>query len=157
MTDQIAARLQELGIDLARPVPPVANYVPAVSCGNLVFISGQIALNNAGKIAPHIRGKLGAEVSEAAGREAARLCAINVLGQLIAEISDLNRVVRCVRLTGYINCTPDFQSLPQIMNGASDVLTDVLGEKGRHARTTVGVAQLPLDSSVEVEGIFQVY
>ncbi len=156
MTSPTADRLERLGIELSRPVSPVANYVPAVKSGKLVFISGQIALGESGEIASRHRGKLGAEVSHQNGRDAARQCAINVLSQLNAEIGGIERVVRCVRLTGYVNCTPDFQSLPQIMNGASDLMTEVFCGSGRHARTTVGVAQLPLDSAVEIEAIFEI-
>lgn len=155
MTDTPEDRLLRLGIDLTRPVAPVANYVPAVRSGDLVFIAGQIALDGDGTIAPAHRGKLGGEVSEDGGRSAARLCAINVLAQLRREIGNLDPVARCVRLTGYVNCRPDFAALPQVMNGASDVMTDAFAEGGHHARTTVGVAQLPLDSAVEVEAIFQ--
>ncbi len=151
----IETKLRELGIELANPVAPVANYVPAVQSGRLIFIAGQIALGADNKIAPAHRGKLGGEVGDDDGRAAARVCALNMLAQLKAAIGDLDRVVRCVRLTGYVNARPDFASLPQIMNGASDLITDIFGEKGRHARVTVGVAQLPFDSAVEVEGIFE--
>lgn len=153
---KIETKLRELGIELPAPVAPVANYVPAVRSGDLVFVAGQIALGADGKVAPQHRGKLGEGVRDDDGRAAARLCAINVLAQLRASLGDLDRVRRCVRLTGYINSSRDFGSLPQIMNGASDLMTAVFGERGRHARTTVGVAQLPLDSAIEVEGIFEV-
>lgn len=153
---QIETRLRNLGIELPKPVEPVANYVPATQSGHLIFVAGQIALGADGKIAPVHRGKLGGEVSQEHGRAAARVCALNVLAQLKAAVGDLDRVVRCVRLTGYVNARPDFDSLPQVMNGASDLMTDVFGERGLHARTTVGVAQLPLNSAAEVEGLFEV-
>lgn len=152
----IQQRLEELGIDLPTPPSPAANYVPAVRTGNLVIVAGQVCFDTDGRIAERHRGKLGLEVSDESGREAARLCAINVLAQLKAAIGNLDGVVRCVRLGGFINAQPDFGTLPQIMNGASDFMVDVFGERGRHARATVGVAQLPLDAAVEVEAMFEV-
>jgi len=152
----VEARLRELGITLPSPVPPVANYVPAVVTGNLLVISGQICVGLDGKIADRHKGKLGAEVDMAAGQEAARLCAINLLAQARAAVGDLDRVVRCVRLGGFINARPDFAALATVMNGASDLMVEALGDKGRHARSTVGVAELPLDCAVEVEGMFEI-
>jgi len=153
---KVEERLSGMGITLPTPAAPVANYVPFVRTGNLVVISGQICLGADGKIAPAHKGKLGAEVSEEAGREAARLCAINVLAQLKAAIGDLDKVVRCVRLGGFINSTPTYGAVPQVMNGASDLMVEALGDAGRHARSTIGVAQLPVDASVEVEAMFEV-
>lgn len=155
MSGIIEARLRDLDIDLGDPIPPVANYVPAIRAGRLIFIAGQIAFGSNGEISPTHRGKLGNEVDIARGREAARVCCINVLGQLRREIGDLDAVRRCVRLAGYINVIPTFDSLPIVMNGASDLMIEVFGDKGRHARTTVGVAQLPLDSAVEVDAVFE--
>ncbi|TVR06349.1 MAG: RidA family protein [Salinarimonadaceae bacterium] len=152
----IDSRLAELGIALPPAAAPVANYVPFVRAGDLVFISGQLCLGADGAIDPAHKGKLGAQVSEEAGRAAARVCAINLVAQLRAAIGDLDRVTRCVRLGGFINCTPDFGPVPQVMNGASDLMVEIFGDKGRHARSTIGVAQLPLDAAVEVEGVFQV-
>ncbi len=153
----IETRLRELGIALPSPVPPVANYLPFVLSGDLLFISGQLPFGLDGRIAPHHVGKLGGEISDEAGREAARVAAVNVLAQAKVGLAGrLDRVRRCVRLVGYINCMPDFAALPAVMNGASDLMVDVLGDSGRHARTTVGVAELPLDSAVEVEAIFEV-
>jgi len=152
----IDSRLAELGIALPPAAAPVANYVPFVRAGDLVFISGQLCLGADGAIDPGHKGKLGAQVSEEAGRAAARACAINLVAQLRAAIGDLDRVTRCVRLGGFINCTPDFGPVPQVMNGASDLMAEIFGDKGRHARSTIGVAQLPLDAAVEVEGVFQV-
>ncbi len=153
----IETKLQELGITLPTPAAPVANYVPFVRTGHLVVISGQLCLSLDGKIADAHKGKLGAEVSMEAGQEAARLCAINGLAQLRAATGgDLSTVVRCVRLGGFINAVPSFAQLAPVMNGASDLMVAVLGEAGRHARSTIGVAELPLDAAVEVEGMFEV-
>jgi enamine deaminase RidA (YjgF/YER057c/UK114 family) len=149
-------KLHELGITLPTPAAPVANYVPFVRTGNLIVISGQLCLGIDGKLADAHKGKLGAEVSPQDGTEAARLCAINLLAQLRAAVGDLDRVARCVRLGGFINATPTFAALAPVMNGASDLMVAVLGDKGRHARSTVGVAELPLDVCVEVEGMFEV-
>ena len=152
----IDQRLHELGIVLPAPAAPIATYVPAVICGHLLVISGQLALGPHG-VAPEHKGKLGGAVSAEHGTAAARLCAINLLAQAKAALGgDLSRIVRCVRLGGFVNCTPDFSALPAIMNGASDLMVAVLGDKGRHARTTVGVAMLPLDCAVEVDAIFDI-
>ena len=152
----VETRLKEMGITLPSPAAPVANYVPYVRTGNLVVISGQICLGLDGKMADAHKGKLGAEISPEAGQEAARLCAINVLAQLRAAIGDLDAVVRCVRLGGFINAVPTFAALASVMNGASDLMVEVFGDKGRHARSTIGVAGLPLGASVEVEALFEV-
>lgn len=152
----VEQRLAELGIALPQAAAPVANYVPAVLSGNLLVISGQLALVD-GKVLPAHRGKLGAGVSDSDGKAAARICAINLLAQAKAALGgDLGRIRRCIRLGGFINATPDFPSLPVIMNGASDLMVEALGDAGRHARTTIGVAQLPLDCAVEVEAMFEV-
>jgi enamine deaminase RidA (YjgF/YER057c/UK114 family) len=153
---QVDQKLAELGIGLPTPAAPVANYVPFVRTGNLVVISGQLCLGPDGKLSDAHKGKLGAEVLPDKGQEAARLAAINVLAQLKSAVGDLDKVVRCVRLGGFINAMPNFATLPAIMNGASDLMVAVLGDKGRHARTTIGVAELPLDAAVEVEAMFEV-
>ena len=149
-------RLQELGITLPAAAPPVANYLPFVRTGNLLVVSGQICFGPDGKLADAHKGKLGREVAPEAGKEAARLCAINVLAQAQAAMGDLDGIARCVRLGGFINAVPTFAPLAHVMNGASDLMVAVLGDKGRHARSTVGVAELPLDAAVEVEAIFEV-
>jgi enamine deaminase RidA (YjgF/YER057c/UK114 family) len=149
-------KLLELGITLPTPAAPVANYVPFVRTGNLVIISGQLCLGQDGKLADAHKGKVGAEVSPQVGQEAARLCAINLLAQLKAAVGDLDKVTRCVRLGGFINAVPTFAALAPVMNGASDLMVEVLGDAGRHARSTIGVAELPLDACVEVEGMFEV-
>jgi enamine deaminase RidA (YjgF/YER057c/UK114 family) len=153
----VETKLRELGITLPTPAAPVANYVPYVRTGNLVVISGQLCLGPDGKLADRHKGKLGADLFLESGQEAARLCAINLFAQLKAAVGgDLGAVVRCVRLGGFINAVPTFAQLAPVMNGASDLMVAVLGDKGRHARSTIGVAELPLDAAVEVEGMFEV-
>lgn len=151
---QIESKLQALGIVLPTPPNPVANYVPSVRTGNLLFVSGQVCLGADGKLVA--KGKLGDNVSIEDGQRAARTCAINILAQVKAALGDLDRIVRVVRLGGFINSAPTFLDGPKVMNGASDVVVEVLGDKGRHARTTVGVAALPSDAAVEVDGLFEV-
>mgnify|MGYP000323569645 CR=1 FL=1 len=153
MTSPIDAKLAELGITLPTPTPPIANYVPVVRTGNLLFVSGQVSIDGAGKIAT---GKLGAGVEIEAGREAAKLCAINILAQVKAAIGDLDKVVRVVKLVAFVNSAPDFLDQPKVVNGCSDFFVEVLGDKGRHARSAVGVAALPFDAAVEVEAIVEV-
>jgi enamine deaminase RidA (YjgF/YER057c/UK114 family) len=153
MAGKIEKRLAELGIILPTPPVPVANYVPTVFSGSLLFCSGQVSAAPGGTA---VKGRLGAEVSLEQGKEAARICAINLLAQAKAALGELDRIKRCVRLGGFINSVPDFAQLPVVMNGASDLMVDVLGDAGRHARTTVGVAELPGDAAVEVEALFEV-
>ncbi|TDR94394.1 RidA family protein [Enterovirga rhinocerotis] len=153
---RIEARLTELGITLPSPAAPVANYVAFVRDGDLVTISGQLCLGADGKLAPEHVGRLGDGVSPDAAKAAARLCAINVIAQLRAAIGDLDRVRRCVRLGGFIASNPDFTGQAPIMNGASDLMVEVFGDAGRHARSTIGVAALPLGAAVEVEALFAV-
>jgi len=152
----IDTKLAELGITLPVPAVPVANYVPCVRSGNLVTVSGQICFGPDGKLAPEHTGKVGAEVTPETAKDAARLCAINVIAQLKAAVGDLDRVVRCVRLGGFINSAPVFTGQSAAMNGASDFVVAVFGDKGRHARSTIGVAALPLGAAVEVEALFEV-
>lgn len=151
---RIETRLAELGITLPTPMAPVANYVPFVTAGDLVVISGQIPARD-GKCA--YTGKLGDQVPMETGVQAAQLCFVNLLAQLkVACGGDLDRVVQVVRLGGFIAATPDFTQHAQVMNGASDMAVAVFSDAGRHARTTIGVPSLPLDASVEVEGIFRI-
>ncbi len=152
----VERRLQDLGVALPTPAAPLANYVPFVRTGDLIVVSGQLCLGLDGKLADAHKGKLGAEVSIEAGKEAARLCAVNLLAQLRAAVGDLDLVERCVRLGGFINAVPTFAALAPVMNGASDLMVAALGDAGRHARSTIGVAELPLDAAVEVEGMFEV-
>jgi enamine deaminase RidA (YjgF/YER057c/UK114 family) len=132
----------------------VANYVGFVRSGNLLFVSGQVCVNPEGKLIA--KGKLGAGVTVEQGNAAARGCAINLLAQVKAALGDLDKVKQVARLGGFINSSPSFLEGPKVMNGASDLMVAVLGDKGRHARTTVGVAVLPADAAVEVEGIFEI-
>jgi enamine deaminase RidA (YjgF/YER057c/UK114 family) len=149
-------RLLELGIVLPTPAAPVANYVPVTQAGSLLVISGQLAIEPDGKLHARHKGKLGLDVSDEAGRAAARLCAINVLAQARGVLGSLDRIKRCLRLGGFINSTTDYPALALVMNGASDLMVEVLGEAGRHARSTIGVAQLPLGCAVEVEAMFEI-
>jgi enamine deaminase RidA (YjgF/YER057c/UK114 family) len=153
MSGTIEARLKELGIDLPQGSAPVANYVPFTVSGKLVIVSGQVSVRD-GK--PEFVGKLGREISIADGRQAARLCALNILAHLqIACGGDLDRVKRVLRLGGFVNCTADFTEMPQVVNGASDLMVEVFGDAGRHARAAVGVNSLPLGVAVEVEAMFE--
>jgi enamine deaminase RidA (YjgF/YER057c/UK114 family) len=154
MAGTIEQKLASLGITLPEPASPVANYVGFVRTGNLLIVSGQICFDAAGKLIA--KGKLGAGVSIEQGNAAARSCAINLLAQIKAALGDLDKVVRVVRLGGFVNSAPDFLDGPKVLNGASDLMVAVFGDKGRHARTTVGVSSLPADAAVEVEGIFEV-
>src|SRR5215467_11568289 len=154
MAGTVEKKLAELGIALPTPASPVANYIPFVRVGALLFVSGQICLDASGKLVA--KGKLGNGVSLEDGQKAARACAVNVLAQVKAALGDLDKVKQVVRLGGFINSDPRFLDGPKVMNGASDLMVAALGDKGRHARTTVGVAVLPGDAAVEVEGIFEV-
>jgi enamine deaminase RidA (YjgF/YER057c/UK114 family) len=150
----IEARLAELGITLPKPAAPVANYVPWVVENGLVIVSGQLNIKD-GK--PDSLGKLGVEVDIEGGRAAARLCAINLIAQLREACGgDLERVRQVVRLGGFVNCAPDFVDHAQVVNGASDLMVEVFGDKGRHARAAVGCVSLPLGVPVEVEGLFAI-
>jgi enamine deaminase RidA (YjgF/YER057c/UK114 family) len=151
---QIDKRLAELGISLPAAAKPVANYVPWVRTGNLVFISGQVPFEN-GKVA--YAGQLGGTVSLEDGVKSARLCAINVIAQLKDACGgDLDRVTRVVKLVGFVNATASFTDHPKVINGASDLMVDVFGDKGRHARSAVASPSLPLGVATEVEAIIEV-
>jgi enamine deaminase RidA (YjgF/YER057c/UK114 family) len=154
MAGTIEQKLAALDVVLPTPASPIANYVGFVRTGNLLIVSGQVCFGPDGKLIA--KGKLGAGVSIEQGAAAARGCAINLLAQVKAAIGDLDKVVRVVRLGGFINSAPDFLDGPKVLNGASDLMVAVFGDKGRHARTTVGVASLPADAAVEVEGMFEV-
>lgn len=154
MSGRIATRLAELGITLPTPAAPAANYVPYVRSGGLLFVSGQLPME-AGKVA--VTGKLGASASIEDGQRAARLCAINLLAQARAALDgDLDRVIRCIKLGGFVASTPDFTQHPAVVNGASNLMVEILGDAGRHARFAVGAPVLPFDAAVEVEAIFEV-
>jgi enamine deaminase RidA (YjgF/YER057c/UK114 family) len=150
----IEKKLQDLGITLPKPAAPIANYVPFVRTGNLLTVSGQLCFDGDGKLVA--KGQLGSAVSIGDGQKAARACAINLLAQVKIAIGNLDKVVRVIRLGGFINSAAGFGDGPKVMNGASDLMVEVFGDKGRHARSTVGVAALPVDAAVEVEGLFEV-
>lgn len=149
----IDQKLADLGITLPSPKPPVANYVPVVRTGNLLFISGQVSVDGAGTV---VTGKLGAGMTLEDGRAAARICAINIIAQVKAAVGDLDKVVRIVKLVGFVNSTLEFTEQPAVMNGCSDLLVEVFGDKGRHARSAVGIASLPFNAAVEVEAIVEI-
>ena len=149
----IETRLAELGVTLPDAPAPAANYVPFVQTGNLVHVSGQISANADGMI----KGKLGVDMDADAGATAARACAISLLAQLKAACGgDIDRLVRVVKLVGFVNSTPDFGDQPKVINGASDFMVSALGDKGRHARSAVSAASLPFGVAVEIEGIFEI-
>ncbi len=154
MAGTVESKLKELGITLKEPARPVANYVAFVRTGNLLMVSGQVCLDGEGKLVA--KGQLGAGVSIEDGQKAARACAISLLTQVKAALGDLDKVTRVVRLGGFINSAAGFVDGPKVMNGASDLMVAAFGEKGKHARTTVGVAALPSDAAIEVDGLFEV-
>ena len=149
----IEARLAELGISLPEPVAPVANYVPFVRTGNQVFLSGQVSIGPDGLVA----GTLGGDMDLEAGQAAARLCGINLIAQMKAACEgDLERVKRVVRLGGFVAAAPSFTDIPKVVNGCSDLMVDVFGNKGRHARSAVSCPVLPLGAAVEVDAVFEI-
>ncbi|WP_045387808.1 RidA family protein [Falsirhodobacter sp. alg1] len=149
----IESRISELGLTLPEAPLPVANYVPFVRTGNLVHISGQVARNDDGPVT----GKLGAGLEVKEGAEAAKLCALSLLAQLRAACDgDLGRVVRVVKLVGFVNSTAEFTDQPAVINGASDLMVAIFGDAGRHARSAVSAASLPMGVAVEIEGLFEV-
>ena len=149
----ITARLAELGVTLPDAPAPAANYVPYVRVGNTVYVSGQISAGPDG----FITGKLGETMSAEEGAAAAKTCAISLLAQLKAACGgDIERLVRVVKLTGFVNSTADFGEQPKVINGASDFLVEALGDKGRHSRSAVSAASLPFGVAVEIEGIFEI-
>ncbi len=150
---RVDERLRELGIELPQPSKPGANYVPWVRTGQLVYLTGQLSQWNGER---RFIGKLGREFSVDEGRQAARLCALNLVAHAKDACGgDLDRIARWVRVAGFVNSTPDFTAHSQVVNGASDVFVDVFGEAGRHTRMAVGVAALPYDVAVEVEAVFE--
>ena len=153
MSGVIEARLADLGVTLPDAPAPAANYVPYIQVGDTIYVSGQISNSPEGLVT----GKLGADMSLQDGAAAARSCAISLLAQVKAACDgDLDRLVRVVKLTGFVNSTADFTDQPTVINGASDFLVEALGDSGRHARSAVSAASLPLGVAVEIEGIFQV-
>ena len=150
---QIENRLKDMGIELPAAATPVANYVPAVRSGNLIFLSGHGPKDEAGAL---ITGKIGADLTAEQGYQAARRIAIGLLGSLKAVIGDLDKVSKIVKLLGLVNCTPEFGDQPKVINGASDFLVEVFDEKGKHARSAIGTNALPSNIAVEIEMIVEV-
>lgn len=149
---KVEERLAELGITLPQPNAPVANYVPFVRSGDLLHISGQVSIDASGGI----KGTVGVDVDAETAKRAARLCGINLIAQMKAACEgDLDRVVRVVKLGGFVQAGPDFFDIPQVVNGCSDVMVDAFGDVGRHARSAVGVYRLPLNFAVEVDAVVQ--
>lgn len=145
---KIESRLKDLGIALPEAPKAVANYVPCVQAGGLLFVSGQVSAN--------VKGKAGAEVDPELAYEGARQCALSLLAQARAALGDLDRITRVVRLGGFVNCNPDFTAIPQVINGASDLMVEIFGDAGKHARAAVGCPSLPMGVTVEVEATFQI-
>jgi len=149
---RIKARLEELGVTLPKAAAPVANYVPAVEAGGILYVSGQVSIGPDGLVT----GKVGADLSFDDGVAAARLCGLNLIAQAEAALADLDRVGRVIKLGGFVNCGPDFTDHPKVINGASDLMVEVFGEAGRHARFAVGAPSLPLGAAVEIDAVFAV-
>jgi enamine deaminase RidA (YjgF/YER057c/UK114 family) len=154
MSGRVDTRLKELSLTLPKAAPPVASYVPFVITGNLVYISGQVTMGPGGL---EYVGQLGKEFSVEEGQAAARLCALNIIAQLQqACAGNLDRVTRCVKVTGFVNAVSGFAQHPEVINGASDLIVQVFGDTGRHARAAVGAGSLPRNVAVEVEAIFEI-
>lgn len=152
MTHPIDARLAELGLTLPDSPAPAANYVPFVQTGNLLFVSGQVSMNADGLV----KGRLGQDMDTAAGAEAAKLCGLALLAQARKACDgDWSRLKRVIKLTGFVNSAPEFGDQPQVINGCSDLLVEVLGEAGRHSRSAVSAGALPFGVAVEIEAIFE--
>ncbi len=156
IASEVERRLANLGYALPNPAAPVANYVPVTRSGALLIVSGQLPFGADGALAPEYIGRVGVEVEESAARKAAALCAVNILAQVRAQIGDLSRIGHCLRLGGFIRGAEDFDRLALVMNGASDLIGAALGDKGAHARSTIGVFNLPLGACVEVEALFEI-
>lgn len=146
------SRLSALNIVLPEPMAAVANYVPFVVSGHQLFVSGQVSAGPDGLV----KGRLGENMSLEQGQAAARLCAINLIAQCKAALGDLSRLKRVVKLGGFVNAHPDFEAIPQVINGCSDLMVDVFGDAGRHARSAVSSPVLPLGVAVEIDGIFEI-
>lgn len=149
---EVLKRLTAAGVTLPTPVSPVANYVPFVITGQLLFVSGQVSIGPEGLV----RGRLGESMDLEAGQAAAKLCAINLIAQAQAALGDLDRVARVVKLGGFVNATPDFIDIPKVVNGCSDLMVTAFGDRGRHARSAVACPVLPLGAAVEVDAVFQI-
>jgi enamine deaminase RidA (YjgF/YER057c/UK114 family) len=153
MAGEIEARLKALDLALPEAKPALGSYVPFLHLDRLLFISGQLPMRDS-KVA--VTGKIGADADLTKGQEAARLCALNILAQAKVALRDLDRIVQVLRLNGFVNAAPDFADHPKVVNGASDFLVEILGNKGRHTRVAVGCSSLPLGASVEIDAIFAV-
>ena len=153
MSGEIEARLQSLGYSLPPASSPLANYEPFLIAGDLLFVSGQISRGADGQV---MTGRLGADLGIEAGQVAARACALNILAQAQAALGNLDRIRRLVRMTGFVSAVSTFMDHPKVLNGASDLMIEVLGDKGRHTRTAVGAASLPAGSAVEIDAILQI-
>jgi enamine deaminase RidA (YjgF/YER057c/UK114 family) len=154
----IDEKLVSLGIKLSDPLPPVGSYVPTVIAGNLIFVSGQIPVEpGSNPIQVKYKGKVGRDISLEDGQAAAILCTINALSQLKGTLNSLDRIKKFVKVSGYVNCDPSFTDHPKVINGASDFLVQLFGEKGKHSRVAVGASSLPLDSSVEIDFIVEAF
>ncbi|MBH0239801.1 RidA family protein [Methylobrevis albus] len=152
MTGTVEALLAELGLTLPAAPAPAANYVPFVVTGNLLFVSGQISKSPTGEV---FTGKLGTDLGIEEGQAAARICALNILAQTKAALGSLDRITRVVRINGFVNSAPDFGDHPQVINGASNLLGQILGEKGAHSRCALGVANLPFGVAVEIDAVIE--
>lgn len=153
MSDDVKSRLKAKDLTLPSAPAAVANYVPYCVVGDLLYISGQISKAADGSL---IAGKLGADLTVEQGMEAAAACALNILAQTNAAVGDLNRIAQLVRITGYVNATPDFTDHPRVVNGASDLFVELLGDAGRHTRAAVGVSSLPANCAVEIDAIVRI-
>ena len=153
MAGQIEARIQELGLELPEAPKPAGSYVQHYQSGNLIFVAGQIPFWN-GEL-KHL-GKVGADLSLEDGQEAARVCALNIIAQAKDALGDLDRVKRIVKLSGFVNCPTDFDAHPKVINGASDLMGEIFGEKGVHTRIALGAGSLPLNVAVEIDAIIEV-
>jgi enamine deaminase RidA (YjgF/YER057c/UK114 family) len=155
MVGTVEQRLTNMGIKLPKPAAPAANYIPFVTTGKIVFVSGQITMLN-GELM--YLGKVGDTLSTDDGYKAAQICAINLIAQVKeACFGDLDRVLQVVKLGGFVNCTSDFTDQPKVINGASDLIAKAFGESGKHARFAVGASSLPLGVAVEVDGVFEIF
>lgn len=154
----IDEKLVSLGIKLSDPLPPVGSYVPVIIAGNLIFVSGQIPVEpGSNPIHVKYKGKIGRDISLEDGQAAAKLCAINAISQLKGALNSLDQIKKFVKVSGYVNCDPSFTDHPKVINGASDFLVQLFGEKGKHTRVAVGASSLPFDSSVEIDFLVEAF
>ena len=150
---EIEHLIKKLGIEIPKPPLPVGNYAAYTKSNSLIYISGQLPLNSEGTL---IVGKVGLDLTIEQGKEAARLCILNCIGQLKSAVLNLDTIKKCIKINGYINCTKDFIEHPKLLNAASDIIVKIFGNKGIHARAVIGVESLPLGAAVEIEAIFEI-